>query len=309
MHVLMMATLFFAAQAKTALPSGVDAKKAIRALRVEYKSEFKKKTKSGKATLAKKLTNKSAGTKDKTKSYVMLTEAIRLATEAGDVDVAIDAIDILDSEYKVKPIELKMDALRAIKRISRTPVAIDNVTHGYFDLVDAAMDADDFKAALKAAKEALSLARRAKYDDYIQRALKLTRGIPKWKRSYAPVKAAKAQLLSKPNNKFANLIVGTYLCFNQGRWKEGTTLLAKGSHPGLKKAGELEVKKTYGALSKIRTGDAWWDYSTNARDANYKKASASRALYWYEQALSVLTGDQHTKLKIRIMQAKDVIGD
>ena len=56
----------------------------------------------------------------------------------------------------------------------------------------------------------------------------------KSREAFAAVKPAVDRLKAIPDDPEANLAVGKFRCFVQGRWADGLKVLAEGSHPALK---------------------------------------------------------------------------
>jgi hypothetical protein len=156
------------------------------------------------------------------------------------------------------------------------------------DSADAAVAEDGFDAAVRLNQVAAAAVRRAgisgteEFDARVAHAKRV-------RDAYAgEVKAALAVLATRPDDAAANLTVGKFRCFLQGRWDEGVKHLAKGDSLVLKTAAEAEQARD--PASDGKAGDAWYEVARVATDAAEKKQADARSRMWYLRALPNLTG-------------------
>lgn len=100
-----------------------------------------------------------------------------------------------------------------------------------------------------------------------------------------------------PKDPQANLVVGKYLAFVQGDWKEGMIFLSNSNDPTLKALGEHEVDPTYtdSAVKKVGMGDEW--VAAAKKFQAISPVFYDRANQWYVAAWPDL--DEAWKLKAR----------
>jgi formylglycine-generating enzyme required for sulfatase activity len=99
------------------------------------------------------------------------------------------------------------------------------------------------------------------------------------------IQAARLRLTTAPDDPQANLDVGSWYCFHQGKWDEGLKLLAKGSDAGLKSLAAEELgAKPASATERVARGDAWWNLAEKATGMA-KAAMRQRAGGYYQEAL------------------------
>ena len=123
------------------------------------------------------------------------------------------------------------------------------------------------------------------------------------------LKAMNAMLIleDKPNDGEANLIVGKYYCFQRQDWKKGVPLLGKGSDAALKTLALLDLGENPEAPGQASIGDGWWDLAEKETAKVSKIAIQERARFWYEKALTSLTGLTKAKVEKRLASNPRII--
>jgi hypothetical protein len=106
------------------------------------------------------------------------------------------------------------------------------------------------------------------------------------------------KLKTEPNDEAANLTVGKYRCFVQGRWADGLKLLTRGGNVALKGVAELDLQTPALGAPDVKVADAWWDYAQTAPDSE-KRAAEARARFWYTRAVPGLAGLQKARAESR----------
>jgi hypothetical protein len=219
----------------------------------------------------------------------MLRTARDLAVEAADPHLLAKAADELGALYELDGAEMKADALEKIVPPLTQPAALKAVVEVALAGMASAVEQDSYDAAVKFALIAAQVTRKGllgPIDEADARVAQMRR----LRDGFVEVKKAVATLKEKPDDPAANLAVGRYRCFTQGRWAEGVKLLARGSDPRLKAAAELEQAPLPDGAVLAKVGDAWWDFAQEATDPSDKWAAEARARSWYGRAVGDLTG-------------------
>jgi type 1 glutamine amidotransferase len=110
---------------------------------------------------------------------------------------------------------------------------------------------------------------------------------------------AMLKLFENPEDADANLVVGKYLCLDEGEWEAGIPLLAHGTDMELKQDAEMELLKPDGAMQQVEIADHWYDLGHKTFGST-KGQLLSRAGYWYDQALLKLTGITKARIAGRL---------
>jgi WD40 repeat protein len=282
-------------------PDGDALAKAEANVRAVLKDDYARKQPGEKKVLAQKLITLAEGTTDDPVArYVMLRDARDLAAEVGDPALAVQAIEALARWYEIDPAAAKLAALEKTLSVSSNPTTLKVVNELAAAGADAAFDADDYADAVKLAQAAATAARKGGLGpaaiedaDFRLAHLKKTRD------AFDAAQPALEKLKATPDDPDANLVVGKFRCFVQGRWADGMKLLAKGSSPTLKQVAELELAAPASGPADVKVADAWWDIAQAAPDAE-KRAAEARARYWYVRAVPGLMGLARAKVEGRL---------
>ncbi len=286
---------------KLPVPTGAEVKEAERIVRDLFRKDYAKRDQDGRRALASKLLAKSMEmSDDPVARFVLLAEARDVASAAVDLNTAFAAIDRMAEFYEIDATAMKADALKSARKSVRTPEGLSAVAGTYLRLAETAFENDEFDAALRAAREATSLGRRARDKGIVETATELTKIIPARKREHEEVQKARLLLSVNPDDPKANLTVGRYLCLVKGEWKQGLPMLANGSDANLKAAAELELAKPEATEARVEVGDAWWALGESERDSFTKAQLLARAVHWYRTAMPDLAGLSKIKVGKRI---------
>jgi WD40 repeat protein len=290
-----------AAADRLAAPAGDALAKAEANVRTVLKDDYARKQPGEKKTLAQKLITLADGTTDDPAArYVMLRDARDLAAEVGDPQLAAQAIDALAKWYEIDPAAAKLAALEKILSASSSTTTLKAVNELAAAGADAAFDADDYAGAARLAQAAATAARKGGLGpaaiedaDFRLAHLKKTRD------AFDAAQPALERLKAAPDDPDANLVVGKFRCFVQGRWADGVKLLAKGSGAPLKQVAELELAAPPAGPADVKVADAWWDFAQAAPDVE-RRAAEARARYWYVRAVPGLMGLARAKVEGRL---------
>jgi hypothetical protein len=239
---------------------------------------------------------------DAVTQYVLLTEAARIAAEAGDAQAALDAAAKKALRFQDNPLQLKLDVLSIA---SKAPLSPDDQTSlasmwGY--LVHDALSAEMFDVAEKAAIGACNAAYRAKNKELGQRTLQDKQRIKTAARLFAAMAESKATLTVNPGDPDANAVLGRYLCFVKNRWEDGLPRLAKVDDTELKSVAEGDLATPKEPRDRAQMGHRWYQLAKQEKDALGKTSFQIRARYWYNLALPGLAGIDRAKVETRMVQ-------
>jgi WD40 repeat protein len=285
---------------RVAVPAEDAVAKALKDVRDAFKDDYARKQPAEKKALAQKLLTTAEETADDPASrYALLREAADIAMQLGDPALAIQATDSLARLYDVDGPALRATTLEKLLAAATGPTALRPIFDVASIAATAAFEAGDYAAAARSAAIAGTAARKGNLGpSATQDADLLSAQARKWAEGLAAVKPALAALNSAPDDPEANLTLGRYRCFVQGKWEEGLKNLAKGSLPGLKAAAEADLA-AQAAKPDLKVADAWHDYAKTAPEPE-KWAADSRARYWDVRVATVLTGLAKVKVESRI---------
>jgi len=191
---------------------------------------------------------------------MLLMKGAEIAAAAGDLNLSLQGIDTLDTDYEINALEAKQKLLDRFIAAGKPEQLVDAIPTAE-QLVDQAVAADHFEIALAlamSASRAVAKSKMATRKQVDERLAHRRRDIRLLEPIHAAVKKAQETLEKNPADPEANLTVGRWLCFYKGDWTAGLPLLAKGSEEKLKALAEQEIKSPTEADQQVQIADAWW---------------------------------------------------
>lgn len=289
-----------AAQDLAPVPSDAAQQKAVKLIEEVYGEEHTQaKTSAEKTALAGKLLKEAAASEDLTNRYVLLRVARDMATEAGDAETAVRAVEEIGKSFQVDLLQLKGAALSAARKSASLSKQRKALAEQALALIEEAVARDDFVAARYLAQLALDAARKAREGDLTKRIVARSKMVTEVAEEYSAAKDAFQTLEEKPVDPEANLAAGKYLCFTKGNWDKGIPMLALGKDGQTTKLAIKELEGVTDVGGQVAIGDGWWALS-ETKDGLTKKRARERAVAWYRLAFPKLTGLVKAKVEKRL---------
>jgi hypothetical protein len=290
--------------ALTPVPDASAQAEAIKLVKEVYGKEWAAaKTADQKRALAKKLLEKAMESqKDHLAEFVLLRLSKEMAEQASDGQTAFEAIEETDRVFQIDALEMKAEAIRKCAPAATTSDQHMSLAEKAAEVSDQTFAKDDFTIAKPMIDLALGEAKKAKDETLIKRFAERKAEVERNAQAFESVKKAKAILEKTPLNAEANLLAGKYECFFKGDWKSGLPKLALGNDPTLKTLAETDLHGASAAEEQTKLGDSWWTAAETQKGLE-KKQAQSRAGYWYQQALPLLTGLQRDKIEKRLKES------
>ncbi len=288
---------------KLPVPDAAAQKAARSTVRELFKSDYAKTGLGDRKVLVGKLLRQSIETKDDPNArFVLLQEARSLAAEAGDVATALQAVDELSGQFEVDRVALKHLTLATTSLSARDPSTMSAAAERLLQLVDEALADLNVGVAEKSASQALNMAKASENMPLTARVTAKLKELSGWKSKIAQVQAAKDRLKANPDDGDANLSVGRFTCLTLGKWVSGIPFLAKGSDAALKTLALRDQNGPKEPADQVALADGWWDQSEK-EGGSAKEHLRTRAAYWYQEAISTLSGLVRTKVEKRLKDA------
>ncbi len=273
-----------AAAEKHPEPTEETVKRIREEIRGLFKAKYADRSSEARKTLAAQFLQYGQNRDEKPETrYVLLREAIDLATETSDVQTALEAVDEIVRDFAVDGVVLREKVLSEVRVSSQDPETAQQVAEAYAVLVEEAIVADDYDTASRAVYKAKSAARSTKDSALMDRMEALSKELTALRTEYNDVRKHHATLKKHPDDPEANSAYGAYLCLVKGDWDRGLPLLAKGSDTMLKGMAEREAAGGDDLKAVMALGDGWWDLAEK-RKATEKQLVLERAGFWYEKA-------------------------
>jgi len=264
------------------------------------------KTPQEKHALAERLRHDGVEAKDDAVGrFVLLRMAVELTAEAEGLDEALEIIDDLAKWYRIDDLEMKADVLDAVSQsVARRPgtlAPIQQIVLKAQQLSEEALKQADVKTANRLVKIALPAARRLGDRKLIISLQTTSEELGRLETRQTLVEKATATLAKIPQNRKANLTVGSWSCFILGDWEKGLPHLAQGEDTQLARLAALDMSNPKDTAQQVALGDGWWKVGETKTGLEQSRVQA-RAVHWYRQALSKLTGLERTQLLKRLAE-------
>jgi len=296
------------------LPVPTDARQATAEKLVKeiFQAEYANRTPADRRALAVKLLRLGKETRDDLDArFVLFREARDLASQAGDLVTAFQAVDALAGEYAVDGLKQKVAALTAVNHALNTAAAGKSVAETAVGLVEEAVAADDYEEAFRALAIATDAARRAHLAALVRRIDSRSKEVAEVKEEYQRVQlvAGALEKIRVTGKDMAAdqeylFVQGRFLCFLKGDWPAGLPLLVRGSNAKLKALAQLDLAPEKGSLALVKLADRWWELAED-ESCMAKKQIQRRACHWYRQALPDLAGLTRTRVERRLALVTD----
>ena len=250
--------------------------------------------------LARQLLDQAEKTPAGADRYVLLTESMRLAAEAGDVELTFSVIAECAKQYTVDADSLKLDALGRFA-IKATPQSLDGLARTSLTLAKQSVESGKLQTAQKSLLLAAGFAKKAKNRSLIAEVTKFQQAVRDTEKESKEIEAIVAKLEASPNDSEVCLEAGKYFSFKANDWDRGLPLLAKGSDTELSRlaVAELNGARTPDAVTTV--GDSWWDWAQKEKGIA-KTAASLHAVELYASIIKATQGLERARLEKRIAQ-------
>lgn len=236
----------------------------------------KSKTPAARKELAERLLRAAKdGAESPANRWVLFNQARDLAIAANDALLAMQTVNEFATVFGVNRGEIAADTIEKLGKVTATVA-----TKGFVDLVvveaDQAIDADEYKAAVKLATVGLRGAQSIKDAGLIRKLdvqLKLANELSK---AFDDVKGIDEQM-------------GKFQCFRKGNWAKGLPLLVNAQEENLAAVAKKDLTNPNEAKGQCDVGDAWFELAQK-RKGDEHVSMLRRAYYWYRLGVGGATG-------------------
>jgi hypothetical protein len=294
---------------RLAVPPAADVKAALAQVQDIFSTEYAAaKTADAKAKLAKQLASHAAPDQSPAARTALLREAVRLAVEAGDVNVAMEAAGTMIDAFEVDRDAALLEVYQSLLKTA-SPEPARDLGQSILKFVDEALRGGRNAAAEKAVPLLLSVSRKARDPLLVKAASGLKLRMAEKAALDGRLAPLRAKLAESPNDPQANLELGQLLCFTAGNWKEGLPNLAKGADIPLAAVAQAEAKAgdTPEPKAALSLADGWFDWSQGQK-GSFRAAAEERSLNYYLAASGQVGGLDGVRIGKQIAELEKKAG-
>ncbi len=236
--------------------------------------------------------------------FICFREARDLAAKAGDVNLAMLAIDEINRLYEVDALLLKADVLGlavASATEKETGLALVDVIR---PLLAEAIDLDHYKVAYQLGDTIINAAKKARSPSLVLELQKRVDEIKMTEKAFAKLQGFLDRVAKDANDGEANRELGKYFGYQKKRWTKALAYFANCDDKTLKERARQDLADPKNAKDQSALADEWWELAAT-ENGQAKLALQMRAMHWYEKALPTLAGLNRTKAQKRI----DIVQD
>ena len=247
-----------------------------------------------------RLVGAASGEKDPSQRFALLNRARLTAVGTGDLAAAREVADQMVGQFQIDPQKANLAVLQAV---AETAIGPQNAPVAEFGmaLLEESLAGDRFDAAEQLHALAVRAARKCGDAEILKRLQQLGGDLQRCRKVFDAIQDSLAVLEKDPKDPAANLALGKYYCLCKHDWEKGLPRLAQGSDQELKTAAEKDQSGASTPEDLAALGDRWWKLA-EGQDGDAEKALRTRALKWYQEAITNLTGLGHARVEQRLEQ-------
>lgn len=250
------------------------------------------------SALAARILQQASELQDAATQYTLLDIARTISIEAGDITLAVQAVDSLSERFAIDASALKGESVEVVVKSPHPREKINALLEALAPLIDACLANNDFTLAKNVGAAAAALARKTRDGGIVKQVTARNREIEELEQVFQKeIQPAVERLKQAPNDPAANLIVGKYICFTKGDWHDGLAKLAACDDAAIRELAAREVAGLAEPSEKLKVADGWWELSQ--KDEKHKQPIQAHAADLYQQ-LPGLTGLDKLKAEQRI---------
>lgn len=230
--------------------------------------------------------------------YVLYRHGRDLAVLAGNATLTLAAIDKMARYFDVPALELKTEALAKVVSHVPTKEPSKALTELVLELINDALEADQYDTAIELGKIAEEAARKSQVVKLVNDVKKRSAEVQVAKEGFSKLQPFVDRLKKDPTDAEANHKMGEYLALQKGKWDRGLPYLARSKAAPLGALAQRDVDAPKDAKEQLALADAYWEVAVKHTEPATLRLQ-ERAAYWYDKALPGLSGLNRTKAQKR----------
>ncbi len=218
--------------------------------------------------------------------FVLLRTVADFAGQGGDASLVVAAVDATAGQFEMDALKAKEALLKKFAAGPATAPRIRSLVRGSRPVIDQALAAKDYDAALDLADLACKYCQGVQGKEYRNEAAQCRAEVQKAAEEHRQIEAARETLKTDPDNGPANLLLGRSYCTAEKDWTHGLQCLVKAADRQLREIAERDLAASPGdAEQQAKLGDGWWDLA-QTRAGQDRTLCLLRAGFWYQKAMA-----------------------
>ena len=234
---------------------------------------------------------------------MLLRQARQLAVGLADADLLRRSVEAAASQFQIDLGPMRKEAFSEAAAAVHTPAAAGPFAEACLGLVDGAVAAEDFAAALDYGHAAYAAAGKARDKAIVEEVVARGRLVVAQQKQFQEAQAASAKLAASPDDPHANLEAGRYLAVFKKDWERGLVDLSKSGEEPWRRLAKEDLGRPAPAAARLALADGWWTLAETQAEP-VKAALRGRAATWYRLALADLQGDDKSRVMRRLVELK-----
>ena len=214
--------------------------------------------------------------------------------------MALEATDQLAAEYELDSAAEVLKVVGALVAAAKDDAAIGAVLEAVLPLAQQATATQQFDTAQRMLEGLARLVQRPAGRKYASQVAELRAANTEAAKVARRLDAAREKLQTDSSDAEANLVLGSYLCFDSDDWAAGLAHLAKVGDASLQACAAKELPSPpTSAEDRAALGDLWWDAAQKIAKES-RPGALFRAAHWYQLALPEAAGLVKVKIEKRL---------
>ncbi len=270
------------------VPAPASQTDALRLIQRLFHEEYRHGASSDMAALSRTLMQESRNTHDNPAGrYMLLIEAARLGSQAGEADLVAEAVALVTAQYDVSRIVLLTEFYPPMTDRVRTVSQLQSLALRSLAAAQQSVADEQFEAVepfLQIAEKASTSVRRVDLAAKVTtQAADLRAIVAEWKEA----QKANNKITARTATPDDMLVFGRFLALRMGQFDKGLPWCARGSDSALAMLAQRDIAGADDPMQQKKIADMWWEYASSHADAG---RAVDRARYWYARARDSLTG-------------------
>lgn len=276
---------------KKPTPDNATLEKQRKSVKERFKVEITKARKpEAKASVARTIVEQSDMADDDVEKFAMLAEAISLAGQSGDLELALQVAKTLSDQFDVKNLEWKERAAAAVgsATLSLELEQASALLAQFVAIANEAVAADEYVVAVNVMKSAAEMLKKPAFKPLRDDANFMVKQLTAQREAFDATTNAREKLVLDPEDPAANLAWGRFVCFYKQDRENGLKLMSKGNDKVWAPIALRELSPPQSANDWLQLGDDWLQAGIREKDPT-KTLTCDYADRAWQQAVAAAT--------------------